>query len=115
MHAEIFFIFSGPALSFGGFVHKFTPLFRYSPTELPLVFFLLYHDTLPLKAYKKSVVRYLVNIAYSCIMGLWKCPFSLTIEYCLHCVRDIRLMEDLTSSLKDINTKFYKFKLSFYS
>lgn len=57
--------------------------------------FLLHATSAPIKSYKKSVVRHLLNAAKSCIPALWKQSTPPTVGMWLCRVEEIKKMEDL--------------------
>lgn len=80
---------------FWGEVRRITQKFtEYIVPEDP-AFFLLHLSSVPIKTYKKSLVRHLLNAAKGCIPIFWKQTLPPPIKLWLHRVEEIRRMEDL--------------------
>lgn len=81
-------------------------------TERPILadpaFFLLHASNMSGKAYKKSLIRHLLDAAKACIPLLWKSTKSLTVGMWLNKVEDIRKMEDLVLTARHQNEQYTK-------
>lgn len=71
-------------------------------------FFLLHVSSIPLKAYKKSILRHLTNAAKSCIPTLWKQQAPPTISLWLRKVEDINKLEDLVLTSQNRHATYQK-------
>lgn len=71
-------------------------------------FFLLHVSSIPLKSYKKSILRHLTNAAKSCIPMLWKQQSPPTTSMWLRKVEDINKMEDLIMTAQNRQTVYQK-------
>lgn len=64
-------------------------------------FFLLHISSIPIKTYKKSLLRHLTNAAKSCFPMMWKQQSPPTTAMWLRKVEDINKMEDLIMTAQD--------------
>lgn len=78
--------------------------------EIPLdpAFFLLHASNIPAKAYKKSIIRHLLNTAKACIPLLWKQQHPPTISTWLEKIEDINKTEDLILTGQDKQETYTK-------
>lgn len=71
-------------------------------------FFLLHATSSPIRTYKKSVVRHLLNAAKSCNPALWKQNTPPTVAMWLCIVEEIKKMEDLVLTAQHKQEKHSK-------
>lgn len=71
-------------------------------------FFLLHISSIPLKTYKKSILRHLINAAKACIPMLWKQQTQPTTSMWLQKVEDINKMEDLILTAQNRQASYTK-------
>lgn len=71
-------------------------------------FFLLHHSKISAKAYKKSLVRHLLNVAKACIPLFWKQQSPPTSAHWLRKVEEVKKMEDLILTAQHRRETFTK-------